>query len=83
MSDEKTPEQVAQEAQDSLNKIIATEAQKMAQQHITAVQLRLQAVQLSMKFFEDGFDTKLFEVADQMAKYLATGQADTVSKPQE
>lgn len=76
MSEEKTPEQVAQEAQESLNKIISTEAQKLAQQHINAVQLRIQAVQLSLAFFKDGFDKDIFPVAESILKFLASGQYD-------
>ena len=80
MSEEKTPDQVAQEAQESLHKIIAMEAQKLAQQHINIVQLRIQAVQLSLKFFENGFDESIFPVSEAMLKFLASGE---YKKPEE
>ena len=74
---EKTPEQVAQEAQEGLNKLISSEAQKLAQQHIGAVNLRAQSLQLAMPFFKDkSFDNDIFPVAEAIMKFLASGTYD-------
>ena len=76
MSEEKTPEQVAQEAQDSLNKIISTEAQKLAQQTVSVIQLRQIAVQLAVELTkrdEALFAGGMLEYADRIFKYMTTG----------
>jgi hypothetical protein len=78
MSEEKTPEQVAQEAQDSLNKIISTEAQKLAQQHINIVQLRIQSMQMAIAYLNEhpDDDGAVFSMAEKIFDYL-TGTAKT------
>ena len=70
----KTPEQVAQ---DGLNRFIQAEAQKLAQQHINIVQLRIQAFQLATKFHNDEFSYKdILPIAEDILKFLASGEYD-------
>jgi hypothetical protein len=78
MSEEKTPEQVAKEAQDSLNKIISTEAQKLAQQTVTLIQLRIQSVQMAIAYLNEhpDDDGAVFSMAQKIFDFLINGNQE-------
>jgi hypothetical protein len=76
MSEEtKTPEQIAQEA---MNGLVVKEAQKLAQQHINIVQLRVQSMQMAIAYLNEHPEDEgtPFVMAQDILDYL-TGAAKT------